>query len=136
MLLESTRNWRNYVRNSCQSGCLVILFVQVYEKSQENSRVVKRVEVRVVKREDAHNIKQQCLPRAEMMTMLVLHCGLSKIYTLRPISHYNTREISNPCVRLEATHQIRRVNWTRCAHVDFCVMQVYQGWNNSGRRFW
>ena len=28
------------------------------------------------------------------------------------------------------------VNWPRCAHGDFCVMQVYQGWNNSGRRFW
>lgn len=28
------------------------------------------------------------------------------------------------------------VNWPRCAHGEFCVMQVYQGWNNSGRRFW
>ena len=27
------------------------------------------------------------------------------------------------------------VNWPRCAHGEFCVMQVYQGWNNSGRRF-
>ena len=27
------------------------------------------------------------------------------------------------------------VNWQRCAHGEFCVMQVYQGWNNSGRRF-
>ena len=28
------------------------------------------------------------------------------------------------------------VNWPRCAHGEFCVMQVYQGWNHSGRRFW
>jgi hypothetical protein len=28
------------------------------------------------------------------------------------------------------------VNWPRCAHGEFCVMQVYQGWDNSSRRFW
>ena len=28
------------------------------------------------------------------------------------------------------------VNWTRRAHGEFDVMQVYQGWNNSDRRFW
>jgi hypothetical protein len=28
------------------------------------------------------------------------------------------------------------VNWPRFAHGEFCVMQVYQGWDNSGRRFW
>jgi hypothetical protein len=28
------------------------------------------------------------------------------------------------------------MNWSRCAHGEFCVMQVYQGWDNSGRRFW
>jgi hypothetical protein len=28
------------------------------------------------------------------------------------------------------------VNWTRCVHGEFCVMQVYQGWDNSGHRFW
>jgi hypothetical protein len=27
------------------------------------------------------------------------------------------------------------VNWSRCAHGEFRVMQVYQGWDNSGRRF-
>jgi hypothetical protein len=30
----------------------------------------------------------------------------------------------------------RTVNWPRCAHDEFCVMQVYQGWDNSSRRFW
>jgi hypothetical protein len=30
----------------------------------------------------------------------------------------------------------KMVNWPRCAHGEFCVMQVYQGWDNSGRRFW
>jgi hypothetical protein len=28
------------------------------------------------------------------------------------------------------------VNWPRCVHGEFCVMQVYQRWNNFGRRFW
>jgi hypothetical protein len=28
------------------------------------------------------------------------------------------------------------VLWPRCSHCEFCVMQVYHGWNNSGRRFW
>jgi hypothetical protein len=28
------------------------------------------------------------------------------------------------------------VNWPRCAHDEFCAMQVYQGWDNSCRRFW
>jgi hypothetical protein len=28
------------------------------------------------------------------------------------------------------------VNWPRCAHGEFFVMQVYQGWDNSGRCFW
>jgi hypothetical protein len=28
------------------------------------------------------------------------------------------------------------VNWPRCAHGEFCVMQIYQGWDNFGRRFW
>jgi hypothetical protein len=28
------------------------------------------------------------------------------------------------------------VLWPRCSHGEFCVMQVYQGWNNSGRHFW
>jgi hypothetical protein len=28
------------------------------------------------------------------------------------------------------------VLWPRCSHGEFCVVQVYQGWNNSGRRFW
>jgi hypothetical protein len=27
------------------------------------------------------------------------------------------------------------VNRPRCAHNEFCVMQVYQEWDNSGRRF-
>jgi hypothetical protein len=27
------------------------------------------------------------------------------------------------------------VNWPRYAHGKFYVMQVYQGWDNSGRRF-
>jgi hypothetical protein len=36
MPLEGTRNWRNYVRNACQSRCLVVLFVQVYDNSQVN----------------------------------------------------------------------------------------------------
>jgi hypothetical protein len=26
--------------------------------------------------------------------------------------------------------------WPRCPHSEFCVMQVYEGWNNSGLRFW
>jgi hypothetical protein len=26
--------------------------------------------------------------------------------------------------------------WPRCSHGEFCVMQVYEGWKNSGRRFW
>jgi hypothetical protein len=37
-------------------------------------------------------------------------------------------------VRKYAPNQM--VNWLRCAHGEFCVMQVYQGWDNSGRRFW
>jgi hypothetical protein len=28
------------------------------------------------------------------------------------------------------------VLWPGCSHGEFCVMQVYQGWNNFGRRFW
>jgi hypothetical protein len=28
------------------------------------------------------------------------------------------------------------VNWPWCAHGEFCVMQLYQGWDNSGRHFW
>jgi hypothetical protein len=28
------------------------------------------------------------------------------------------------------------VLWPRCSHGELCVMQVYEGWNNSGRRFW
>jgi hypothetical protein len=28
------------------------------------------------------------------------------------------------------------VLWPRCSHDEFCVMQVYQGRNNSGRHFW
>jgi hypothetical protein len=28
------------------------------------------------------------------------------------------------------------VLWPRCSHGEFYVMQVYQGWNNSGHRFW
>jgi hypothetical protein len=27
------------------------------------------------------------------------------------------------------------VLWPRCSHGEFCVMQVYEGWNNFGRRF-
>jgi hypothetical protein len=26
------------------------------------------------------------------------------------------------------------VNWPRCAHGEFCVMHVYHGWDNFGRR--
>ena len=37
-------------------------------------------------------------------------------------------------VRKYAPNQM--VNWPRCAHGEFCVMQIYQGWDNSGRRFW
>jgi hypothetical protein len=25
--------------------------------------------------------------------------------------------------------------WPMCSHDEFCVMQVYEGWNNSGRHF-
>jgi hypothetical protein len=28
------------------------------------------------------------------------------------------------------------VLWPRCSHGEFCVMQVYHGWNNSGHCFW
>jgi hypothetical protein len=28
------------------------------------------------------------------------------------------------------------VNWPRCAHGEFYVMQIYQGWDNFGRRSW
>jgi hypothetical protein len=27
--------------------------------------------------------------------------------------------------------QNQMVNWPRCAHGEFCVMHVYQGWENS-----
>jgi hypothetical protein len=27
------------------------------------------------------------------------------------------------------------VLWPRCSHGELCVMQVYEGWNNFGRRF-
>jgi hypothetical protein len=37
-------------------------------------------------------------------------------------------------VRKYAPNQM--VNWPRCAHGEFCVMQVYQRWDNSGCRFW
>jgi hypothetical protein len=44
------------------------------------------------------------------------------------------RDFKSMCdVRKYAPNQT--VNWPRCAHSDFCVMQVYQGWDNSGRRF-
>jgi hypothetical protein len=33
---KGTINWRNYVKNACQNGCLVVLLVQVYQKSQVN----------------------------------------------------------------------------------------------------
>ena len=36
-------------------------------------------------------------------------------------------------VRSYVPHQ--PVNWQRWAHGEFCATQVYQGWNNSGRRF-
>jgi hypothetical protein len=36
-------------------------------------------------------------------------------------------------VRKYAPNQM--VNWPMCAHGDFYVMQVYQGWDNSGRCF-
>jgi hypothetical protein len=42
----------------------------------------------------------------------------------------------------KSMHDVRKyapnqtVNWPRCAHDEFCVMQVYQGWDNSGCRFW
>jgi hypothetical protein len=32
--------------------------------------------------------------------------------------------------------QNQTVSWSRCAYGEFSVMQVYQGWDNSGRRFW
>jgi hypothetical protein len=28
------------------------------------------------------------------------------------------------------------VMWTRCSHGEFCVMEVYEEWNNSVRHFW
>jgi hypothetical protein len=31
---------------------------------------------------------------------------------------------------------MQTVQWPRCSHNEFCVMQIYQGWNNSGHRFW
>jgi hypothetical protein len=36
-------------------------------------------------------------------------------------------------VRKYAPNQM--VNWPRCAQGEFYVIQVYQGWGNSGRRF-
>jgi hypothetical protein len=42
----------------------------------------------------------------------------------------------------KSMHDVRKyapnqtVNWPRCAHGEFCVMQIYPGWDNSGRRFW
>jgi hypothetical protein len=45
------------------------------------------------------------------------------------------RDFKSMCdVRKYAPNQM--VNWPRCALSEFCVMQVYQGWDNSGRRFW
>jgi hypothetical protein len=41
--------------------------------------------------------------------------------------------ISMRDVRKYAPNQM--VNWPRYAHGEFCVMQVYQGWDNSSRCF-
>jgi hypothetical protein len=30
----------------------------------------------------------------------------------------------------------KSVLWPRCSHRQFCMMQVYEGWNNSGCCFW
>jgi hypothetical protein len=58
-----------------------------------------------------------------------------KIRTSRPNYLYKIRGISNPCVKLEATHPISRSSG-HVVHTDFCVMQVYyKVWNNSSHRF-
>jgi hypothetical protein len=63
MPLQGTGHWRSYVRNACQIGLPVILFVQVYQKEGSSSQLheeakdgdegesVKRVEARVVQEE-------------------------------------------------------------------------------------
>jgi hypothetical protein len=41
-----------------------------------------------------------------------------------------------PMCDVRSYAQNQTVLWPRCSDSEFCVMQVYQGWNNSGRRFW
>jgi hypothetical protein len=69
-----------------------------------------------------------------MMTPSVHHCGASKIQSSTPIFQDKIDFKSMRDVRKYAPNQT--VNWPRCAHGKFCVMQVYQGWDNSDRRFW
>jgi hypothetical protein len=55
-----------------------------------------------------HN-KQQWVPGLGMMMMTpsVQHCGTDKIQSSSAIFQSKTREISNPCMMLESTHQIK-----------------------------
>jgi hypothetical protein len=83
-----------------------------------------------------HNKHQWVSGLEMMMTPSVQHCGASKIQsstTIFPV--LDKRDFKSMCdVRKYEPNQT--VNWPRCAHGEFCVMRVYQGWNNSGRRFW
>jgi hypothetical protein len=71
-----------------------------------------------------HN--QQWLLGVGMITVLVLSCGVSKIQSSRTIFQFKVRDISNPCVKLEATHPCKR-----CSGQDVHTMNF--AWCKSTR---
>jgi hypothetical protein len=81
----------------------------------------------------SHNI-QQWLPGVGMNTISIMSCGISNLQISKPIFQWKARVTSDRCVKLEATHPSKRCRGLG-VHGVFCVMQVYEGWNNSGRHF-
>jgi hypothetical protein len=82
----------------------------------------------------SHSI-QQWLPRAGMNTVFgpeLWHQHSEDFEANFPLKgESDFRSIRD--VRSYALKQT--VLWPRCSHGEFCVMQVYEGWNNSGCRF-
>jgi hypothetical protein len=71
-----------------------------------------------------------------MNTVSVLSCGISNLKISKPIFPLKGKSDFRSIRDVRSYALKQTALWPSCSHGEFCVMQVYQGWNNSGRRFW
>jgi hypothetical protein len=66
---------------------------------------------------------------------VVLSSGRSKIHSSRGNFQSYTRDFRS-MRKVRSYVPNKPVLWPTCSHGERCMMQVYEGWGNYGRRFW